>query len=63
MGKTSSAVKRRWNNANYDTCSVSLPKRLKDELKAACQREGVSMNSVFADAAKNFVEAHSEAQK
>lgn len=58
MGKTSSAAKRRWNKENYDICSVSLPKGLKDRLKEACEREGVSINSVFATAAAEFAEAH-----
>lgn len=63
MGKTSSAVKRRWNNQNYDTYGVSLPKGLKEKLKAACQQQHVSMNSVFVAAAQRFVEENSARQE
>lgn len=55
MSKTSSAVKRRWNKQNYDTYTVSLPKGMKAELKAACAKLDISMNSVFVDAAQRLI--------
>lgn len=58
MGATSNAVKDRWKAANYDFFRVSLPKGLKDRLKAVCEAEGVSMNSVFKDAAEAYVAEH-----
>lgn len=58
MSTTSSAVKNRWNAKNYDRMSIVLPKGQKDLLKAACAEAGVSMNSVFADAASRFLAEH-----
>lgn len=56
--KTSNEVKQRWYGKNFDPFKVSLPKGMRDQLKSACQQEGVSMNSVFLEAAKAFLERH-----
>lgn len=63
MSKTSTAAKARWNKANYDFFKVSLPRGCKDRLKAACEQAGVSMNSVFQDAAQTFIDTHPPAEK
>lgn len=60
MGRTSSAVKNRWNAANYDGFRVFLKKGKLDKLRAACKAAGVSMNSVFAQAADRFIAEHPE---
>ena len=54
MAGTSSTVKNRWNRKNYDSVLVMLPKGMKERLKAACEKDGISMNSIFVKAAKNY---------
>ena len=58
MSKTSSAVKNRWNKENYDQLIVQLPKGMKDDFKAACEADGVSMNAVLRDAVIQYLESH-----
>lgn len=55
MAYTSTAVKNRWNKKNYDTYTMYLPKGMKERLKAACEKDGVSMNSIFVKAAKDYL--------
>ena len=50
MGKTSSAVKRRYNDKAYDRIEVSVPKGEKEEIKAAADIKGVSVNRFICDA-------------
>lgn len=45
MGKTSAAVKNRWNAENYDRLSVMVPKGDKDKIKAKAESHGESINS------------------
>lgn len=45
MGKTSAAVKNRWNAANYDRLAVMVPKGDKDKIKAKAESQGESINS------------------
>lgn len=45
MGKTSAAVKNRWNEANYDRLSVFTPKGKKEQIKAFAEKRGESVNS------------------
>lgn len=59
MGKTSSAVKNRWNAAHYDRIMIQLPKGMKDDFKAACEANGTSMNAVVREAVEDYLEAHS----
>lgn len=49
MGKTSSAVKNRWNKANYDQINVVVPKGQKEILKAYAASKGVSVNSLISE--------------
>ena len=60
MSKTSSEAKNRWNAANYDSYRVQLPKGQKALLKAACEKNGVSMNSVFTEAAEKYIKMNAE---
>nr|DAP12010.1 MAG TPA: hypothetical protein [Bacteriophage sp.] len=55
MGRTSTEVKDRWNKKNYDSTVVRLPKGMKERLKAACEKDGISMNSIFVKAAKDYL--------
>lgn len=44
MGKTSSAVKNRYNAKAYDEIKVRVPKGKKEEVKAHADRQGESLN-------------------
>ena len=45
MGKTSSAVKQRYNEKAYDRLAITIPKGQKATVQAAAEREGESLNS------------------
>lgn len=55
MGKTSSAVKSRYNAKTYDQLSVWVPKGTKETFKAACEANGDSMGSVILEAIKAYL--------
>jgi predicted DNA-binding protein len=55
MGRTSVEVKERWNKKNYDDVRVRLPKGMKEKLKAVCEKDGISMNSIFVKAAEEYL--------
>lgn len=55
MAYTSPEVKNRWNKNNYDRVAVMLPKGMKDRLKEVCKKDGISMNSIFVQAAKDYL--------
>lgn len=55
MAYTSPEVKNRWNKNNYDRVAVMLPKGMKERLKATCEKDGISMNSIFVKAAKDYL--------
>lgn len=44
MGKTSAAVKNKWNADNYDRIAVVVPKGTKDQIKAKADSLGESVN-------------------
>lgn len=44
MSKPTSAVKDRWNKANYDQLNIRLPKGKKAELQKAAESAGMSLN-------------------
>ena len=44
MSKPTSAVKDRWNKANYDQLNIRLPKGKKAELQKAAEAAGMSLN-------------------
>ena len=50
MGKTSSQVKDRYNAKAYDEIKVRVPKGKKDEIKAAADQEGKSVNAFINEA-------------
>lgn len=45
MGKTSAAVKNKWNANAYDRIAVVVPKGKKDEIKAHAESQGESVNA------------------
>jgi hypothetical protein len=59
MGKTSSAVKRRYNLKNYDNIQISAPKGHKAIWQARADQAGVSLAQYVRDA----VAAYDQAQK
>ena len=44
MGKTSSAVKNRWNKKAYDQLGIRVPKGRKDDIEAFAASKGQSVN-------------------
>ena len=56
--KTSTAVKRRYNNKVYSQIKVELQKELVAEFKAKCAETGISQASVFRKAMEEFIEEH-----
>lgn len=53
--KTSTAVKRRYNNKVYGQIKVELPKDLVAKFKEKCISEGVSQASIFRAAIEKFI--------
>ena len=56
--KTSTAVKRRYNEKVYTKIQAQLPKELVAEFKAKCEEVGISQASVFKEAMEEFVAEH-----
>ena len=44
MGKTSAAVKNKWNSEKYDRIALMVPKGKKEEYKAIAEANGESLN-------------------
>ena len=55
MGKTSTDVKRRYNDKVYTHINIALPKELAEQFKAECERAGVSQASVIKQAIEKFL--------
>ena len=53
--KTSSAVKRKYNNKVYSTVRAELPKDLVNEFKKLCSEKGVSQASVIKEALQQYI--------
>lgn len=56
MGKTSAAVKNKWNTENYDRVNLTLPKGQKDIIKAHADSMGESVNAFIGRAINNQME-------
>lgn len=56
--KTSSAVKRRYNNKVYAVVQAWLPKDLVADFKAKCEEQEVSQASVIKEAIEKFLAEH-----
>lgn len=50
MGKTSSAVKARWNREHYDCLGVRLPKGSLDEVKWLASTRGLTVSQFLRQA-------------
>jgi predicted HicB family RNase H-like nuclease len=60
MGKTSSTSKNKYNNKAYDRIPVTVPKGHKEEIKAAADKKGVSVNRFICDAIAKAMGAKNE---
>lgn len=52
MGKTSAAVKNRYNDKAYDRVNLTVPKGYKDELKQHADKQGESVNAFLLRASR-----------
>ena len=55
MGKTSSAVKNRYNNKAYDRINLIVPKGQKDIIKDHAESRGESVNGFIQRAIKEAI--------
>lgn len=53
MGKTSSAVKDRYNKKTYDAIIIRVKKGTKERWKAEADKRGESLNLFIANAVEN----------
>ena len=56
MGKTSSAVKNRYNEKVYDRINLTVPKGQKDVIKAHADSKGESVNAFIQRAIQTTME-------
>ncbi len=63
MGKTSSAVKDRWNAANYEQLMVRLPKGRKKTVEEYAKGQGVSVNGLVNELLREKLELTAEEWK
>lgn len=56
MGKTSSAVKDRWNAKTYDTVTFRVPKGQKANIQTAATAQGQSINAYINQAVNERME-------
>ncbi|MBQ8894373.1 MAG: hypothetical protein IJ043_08200 [Clostridia bacterium] len=50
MGKTSAAVKNKWNEKAYDRINLTVPKGQKEVIKAHADSKGESVNGFISRA-------------
>lgn len=55
MGKTSTDVKRRYNEKAYTQIRAAVPKDLAERFKAACESAGVSQASIIKKAIEEYL--------
>ncbi len=60
MSKTSTQAKRQWNARNYTEFRAIIPKDIGMQFRQVCKTLGVSYNSVFSKAVKDFLTEHEE---
>jgi predicted DNA binding CopG/RHH family protein len=53
--KTSTAVKRRYNEKTYDIISARMPKELAAAFKAKCADEGIPQAQIIKQAIERFL--------
>jgi hypothetical protein len=54
MGKTSAAVKNRWNADHYDTIRFTVPKGEKDIIQAQAESKGQSLSEYIRSAIEHY---------
>lgn len=59
MGKTSAAVKNRYNDKTYDRINLTVPKGQKEKIKAHAERQGESVNGFIGRAIDEAMERDS----
>lgn len=57
MGKTSSAVKNRYNSKTYDHIILAVPKGEKEMYQRHAQKKGVSLTALIRDLLKEDMKA------
>ena len=55
MARTSTQVKRKYNDKVYRKIQVELPKELVDAFKEKCKSLGISQASIIKDAIEKFL--------
>ena len=55
MGRTSSAVKRRYNSKAYTVITAYVPKELGEAFKAKCKADGISQASIVKKAIEEYL--------
>lgn len=62
MGKTSTAVKDRWNKKAYDRLEIRVKKGIKEEFREACENAGCTMNGAVNKFIEDFIKKNGEKQ-
>lgn len=60
MGRTSAAVKNRYNSKAYDRINIIVPKGEKDRYKAIAEAQGKSLNQLFVEAVEAQIAASAD---
>ena len=60
MSRTSTEVKRRYNDKTYSHINVAIPKETAQQFRETCDRKGVSQASVIKTAIEDFIEKERE---
>ena len=55
MSRTSTEVKRRYNEKTYKRIYVQFPIDMVDKFKAKCERYGISQASIIREAIEKFL--------
>lgn len=55
MGKAATRAKNKYNAANYERISLSVPKGKKEQYKAAAERRKMSLNEFIADCVEHVL--------
>ncbi len=60
MSRTSTDVKRRYNEKAYTQIRAAIPKELAERFKVECEAAGVSQASVIKEAIENFINSRGQ---
>lgn len=55
MGKTSSAVKQRYNEKAYDRLAITIPKGRKEAVEQYAQEQGLSVNALVNELLRDAI--------